>query len=51
MFLDHVFYKRESQAGAGSSFGRKEGLKDSRQVLRRYSPAMIREGHPQALPS
>ena len=50
MFLDRVFHQCESQARAGSSFGRKEGLSYSGQVRRRYPTAVVRKGHPQSTP-
>lgn len=49
MFLDRVFHECQSQARADSSFGRKEGLGYFGQVLRCYSAAVIRKGHPQSV--
>ena len=48
VFLDRVFHERESQARAGGSFGRKEGLSYFGQVFRGYPAAVIRKGHPQS---
>jgi len=48
MFLDRVFHERQSQACTRSSFGRKEGLGYSGQVLRCDPAAVIRKGHPQS---
>ena len=46
VFFNRVLHQCESQARAGSSFGRKEGLGYSGQVRRSYPTAIVRKGHP-----